>query len=230
MRFGSDSIAWEPSLTFVGTILNPAGNDELAIQHRLAQATKAFFKWKQILQCTSASRSCRVKLGITTFVGALLWLSETWNPTQAQRKRLNSWGARMFSRIALVKRDADESPIEHWRRLHRVGHQLLGRAGGSMNARRRGKLHSFAGHVARAQNSVASDALRTRSMSWWRQFQSTGAFSHPRRFRAWRWEQQLTAYYGEAETVFIDENVGWMEIAQNRDMWRMHRQKYMHSC
>ena len=123
----------------------------------------------------------------------------------------------------------DDVVASHWRRLHRVGHDLLRRGGGDMDSRRRGKLHSFAGHAARADNSVVSDAMRTRSLAWWRQFQSTGTFSHPRRFRAWRWEQQLTAYYGEAKSVFIDDNVGWMETAQRRDIWKMQRQLFMNS-
>ena len=223
VRFGSDNVSWEASLTFVGTILHPAGNDELAIQYRLAQATKAFFKWAPILQCGQASRRCRVSLGKSSFMAALLWLSETWNPTQRQMKLLNSWGARMFSRLARTSRKHDEDAVEHWRRLHRTGHELLRAHGGSINCHRRGKLHSFAGHVARDHRSVAGTALRTRSMAWWRQFQSTRAFSHPRRFRAWRWEEQLTAFYGEARTVFIDDDVGWMGKAQARNSWRQDR-------
>ena len=162
-------------------------------------------------------------------MAALLWLCETWNPTQAQAKRLNSWAARMFSRVVRTKRQFDEDPIDHWRRLHRVGHGLLRVHGGSINACRRGKLHSFAGHIARDHGCVASTALRTRSLAWWRFFQTNGAFTHPHRFKAWRWEQQLVSFYGEAKSVFIDEDVGWLARAQLRNEWKASGKKFMHS-
>ena len=85
LRFGGDLVLWEPSMTFVGTIIQPGGNDNLAIMHRLSQATKVFHKWKPILQCPDASLKCRVELGIGTFLAALSWLCETWNPTKEQR-------------------------------------------------------------------------------------------------------------------------------------------------
>ena len=223
LRFGTDFVVWESSMTFVGTIMQPGGNDSLAIMHRLSQATKAFYKWQQILQCPDASITCRIHLALSTFLTALLWLCETWNPTIAQRKRLNSWGARMFARVLRVRRQTGEDGLEYWRRLHRNGHAILTKFGGSIDYRRRQQLHSFAGHLARASGGLPSDALRTRSMAWWRYFQQTKAFSHPARFRAWRWEQQLVAHYGEAKSVFIDENVGWMEEAQHRGSWRIQR-------
>jgi hypothetical protein len=223
LRFGTDLVLWEPSMTFVGTIIQPGGNDNLAIMHRLSQATKVFHKWKPILQCPDASLKCRVELGIGTFLAALSWLCETWNPTKAQRKRLNSWGARMFSRVVRVRRHADEDSLDHWRRLHRRGHSILAQFGGSIDFRRRQQLHSFAGHTARADDGLPSVALRTRSLAWWRHFQQSGAFVHPARFRAWRWEQQLVSYYGEAKSLFIDEDVGWLAKAQQRGSWRSHR-------
>ena len=229
LRFGTDDISWEASLTFVGTILSPTGNDELAIQYRLAQATKAFFRWAPILQCSSASVRSRVELGKCSFVAALLWLCETWTPTRTQVKRLNSWAARMFSRVVRTKRRTEDNSVEHWRRLHRVGHVLLRAHGGCIDACRRRKLHSFAGHLARDHGSVGSIALRTRSMAWWRQFQSIGAFLHPHRFRVWRWEQQLVSFYGEAKSVFIDDDVGWMAKAQDRNEWKISCKKFMHT-
>ena len=223
LRFGTDLVGWESSMTFVGTIIQPGGNDSAAIMHRLSQATKAFYKWQPMLQCPGASIKCRVELGVKTFLSALFWLCETWNPTKAQVKRVNSWGARMFARILCVKRFVAEDPLEYWRRLHRIGHSTLALHGGSIDFRRRQQLHSFAGHVSRADDGIPSIALRTRSLAWWRHFQQVGAFKHPARFRAWRWEQQLVSYYGKAKSPFIDENVGWLEKAQDRVFWRTQR-------
>ena len=135
----------------------------------------------------------------------------------------------MFSRMLRVKRFADEEPLEYWRRLHRIGHSVLALHGGSMDFRRRQQLHSFAGHIARADDGIPSVALRTRSLAWWRHFQQTGAFTHPARFRAWRWEQQLVVCYGEAKALFIDDNVGWLEHAQDRASWKSQRDVFAHN-
>ena len=57
---GSASLVWEDRFTFIGTVLDFGGNDSLAIEHRTAQATTVFYKWRQVLQCRSASRVLRV--------------------------------------------------------------------------------------------------------------------------------------------------------------------------
>ena len=35
MKFARDRVKWDPSLTFVGTVLDLCGNDGLAMEHRL---------------------------------------------------------------------------------------------------------------------------------------------------------------------------------------------------
>jgi hypothetical protein len=49
---------------------------------------------------------------------------------------------------------------------------------------------------------------------------------HPKRFRAWRWEQQLVIFYGEIEEEFILNNAGWLERAQNKEHWRLIRHSF----
>ena len=206
-------------MTFVGTVLDLSGNDGRAIDHRLAQATKVFHKWRPVLQCPSASRACRVALCCTTFLSALLWLSETWYPTKKQSATISSWAARCVGWVVGVKRRQNEEWLEYWRRLHRTGHEQLAQVGGA-NVQRRKKLHSFAGHLARMTDELPGRALRTKSLAWWRHCQSKGICSHPGRFKAWRWEQQLMDSYGEANTLCLDENVGWLAKAQCRSTWR----------
>ena len=82
LRFGEDDVPWEPSLTFVGTILDLNGNDGLAIDYRIAAANKVYWKWKPILQCPTDSLSSRIDLLTKTVFSAALWLSETWHPTK----------------------------------------------------------------------------------------------------------------------------------------------------
>ena len=113
---------------------------------------------------------------------AALWLSECWYPTQRQQKRLDSWAARIFGQVAGVRFSTDDDVSTFWRRLYRTGHEMLRLHGGSLNSRRKRRLHSFAGHLARVQSGVVHDALRTRSLAWWRYFQQRRLTVHPHRF------------------------------------------------
>ena len=229
LKFATDRVKWEPSLTFVGTIFNFGGNDGLALEHRLAQGIKVFHKWKQVLQCPHAAITCRVELCTTTVFAAVLWLSETWHLTQGQCSQLRSWGDRIIARVSRCRRGSSESIDEFWKRLHRTGRSWLQRAGGNLEFRRRSRLHRFAGHNARKEGDITAAALRTRSLAWWRFFQSTKALRHPKRFNAWRWEDQLEQVYGQSSSVFIDINVGWMAIAQDRQRWR-HCEEAFANC
>ena len=220
LRFGADRVKWEKTLTFVGTILDLTGTDCAAVEHRIVQATKVFHKWKPILLCKAAPLAQRLDLTAKTVFQAALWLSECWYPTQRQQKRLDSWAARIFGQVAGVRFSTDDDVSTFWRRLYRTGHEMLRLHGGSLNSRRKRRLHSFAGHLARVQSGVVHDALRTRSLAWWRYFQQRRLTVHPHRFHVWRWESQLTAFYGESAGLFVDENTGWMECAQDREKWR----------
>ena len=67
-------------------------------------------------------------------------------------------------------------------------------------------------------------ALHVRCLAWWRYEQArhnnrlNGV--HPKRFKVWRWESQLTEHYGEEESRDAFANVGWMLRAQDRDKWK----------
>ena len=222
LKCGGKRIGWESHLVFVGTVLDFNGNDGLAIDHRLAQATKVFFKWKQVLQLPGASVRRRAELSAATFISALLWLSETWYPTERQRKHIESWAARMFARACGLKRWSEEDGVGFWRRLHTFGHKY----GCSANTLRRAKLHGLAGHLVRMQRCVPSIALRTRHIAWWRGMQRRGGIKHPQRFHVWRWEQQLVDFYGEVETIFTDDDVGWFLRAASRQEWKAMRDAF----
>ena len=220
LKCGTEKIPWENSLTFIGTVLDLCGNDALAISHRTAQATKVYHKWRAVLQCPRASSVCRIRSTFSTFVEALLWLSETWKPTRKQAASLESWGARMTAQVMKIIRQAEETVGDFWRRLRREGHGLLKAAGGGINVRRRQRLHSFGGHLARDVDGLTGVALRTRSLAWWRACQIHGHIAHPGRSFPWRWEQQFADFYGEASSPFVDDNVGWMLKAQDRKLWK----------
>ena len=225
-KFGQDEVVWERSLTFVGTVLDLCGNDAAAIDYRLAQATKVFHKWRKILQCPFATMRCRIDLTCKTVFAAFLWLSETWHPTKRQRSHMESWGARMVARVSRAQRKTDEPPNEFWRRLHRTGHAWLKTLGGGITCQRRRRLHAFAGHLARTSEGPLRVALRSRPLAWWRYHQSRGTAIHPSRFHVWRWEEQLSNFYGEAESNDGTVDVGWMHRATDRARWREGEAKF----
>mgnify|MGYP000364683296 CR=1 FL=1 len=68
-------------------------------------------------------------------------------------------------------------------------------------------------------------APRARSLARWRfrqsRFVSKHCGLHPKRFSALsRWEAQLTATHGEAETADVEVNVGWLALASDRLGWK----------
>jgi len=215
---------WEPQIKFVGTVISLGGNDGAALEDRLAQADKVFYRWASFLQFKCVSVLQRLKLLCATVFCSALWLAETWLLTRQQREHLNSWGARIAARTGLVQRKAWEDMGQYWRRLHRFGHKRLRQLGGGLDVRRATRLHSFAGHAARSCEKLMHTALRTRCISWWRyrqaRYHSSHDGLHPKRFKCWRWESQLTCYYGEVESEDTAVNVGWMLQAQSRDGWK----------
>ena len=182
------------------------------------------YKWKPFLQARHISVRHRLKLAFATVFTSALWLASTWNLTKEQTSHLDSWGARFAARVAGLRHSAVEDIGHFWRRLHRHGHNLLQRSGGGLGSRRMLQLHSFAGHVARSQHPLVRLALRTRCLAWWRyhqrQHHGIRYGLHPKRFKAWRWEAQLVSFYGECEVMHIEQNAGWMLLAQCREDWR----------
>ena len=69
--------------------------------------------------------------------------------------------------------------------------------------------------------------LRTRCLSWWRfrqnRYSSRHDGLHPKRFKTWRWESQLTSFFGEVELENCARNAGWMLQAQERENWKERR-------
>ena len=224
LRVGGQEVPWEKTVLFVGCTFSLCSRGWDAMEHRIAQGEKAFHRWAPVILNPNVPRWLRCKLAASGAICSSLWLCETWCLTKVQRQRLNSWGARILARAALIKRRADEDIGQYWRRLHREGYQLLRCHGGTPDYRRRVCLHGFAGHLARSSTSMLRTALRTRNLAWWRYRQKRHHCKwsgvHPRRFNAWRWESQLANFYGESEALNCNENVGWLLRAQSREEWK----------
>ena len=36
----------------------------------------------------------------------------------------------------------------------------------------------------------------------------------------WRWEDQMEQFYGRAKSFFLDDDVGWLQTAQDHVLWK----------
>ena len=94
------------------------------------------------------------------------------------------------------KRNPEHSIGEHWRHLHRVGHELAARLSMDMRDKVFEVKHRFSGHLARLQQcSLLLQVLSLRDRAWWpKQHKERAKLNekwhgvHPQRFHCWRWE------------------------------------------
>ncbi|CAE8637304.1 unnamed protein product [Polarella glacialis] len=227
LRVEAEEVAWEDSLTFVGTVVDLSGNAGPAILYRMAQANKAFAKWKEVLTCSWIPKAQHIKLLPKSVWSSLLWSSSTWTTTKVQRTGLDSWSARLVSRVARTRRAPSMDDGQWWRFMHRTGHRLIAKFGISVAARAQQRVLRWAGHVARlAPETPAATALRCRGLQWWRWRQAAHKMTgdkwsgpHPRRFKIRRWEEQLADRHGEGFSECTDHNTGWLLKAQDREWW-----------
>jgi hypothetical protein len=90
LRVEAEEVAWEDSLTFVGTVVDLSGNAGPAILYRMAQANKAFAKWKEVLTCSWIPKAQRIKLLPKSVWSSLLWRpvvevhASNWPPPHCQ--------------------------------------------------------------------------------------------------------------------------------------------------
>jgi hypothetical protein len=218
----SGAIEWEETLTFVGTVLDLTGSAGPAMQYRMAQANKAYAKWKEILTCPWIPKAQRIKLLPKTVWSSLLWSSSTWTTTKAQRGKLASWSARLVSRVTRFRRAPALDDHQWWRLLHRAGHRVIAAYGIGVVPMAQQRVLRWAGHVARMPpSSPAATALRCRGMQWWRwrQDADTWISPHPRRFKIQRREEHISELHGEGFSEDVESNTGWLMKAQNRAEW-----------
>ena len=193
LRVGTERVAWTSHLTFVGGVVSFDNNSAEAIQYRMTQAEKVYHKWKPILLCKHIALSRRIWLAGLSVIPCFLWLSETWHPTKKQRQHMDSWGARLMSRVARTTWGPGEDINSFWRRFFRRGHLLMQYLGGSLSDMQAKRLHVFAERLAEQSHGPLYSLLRTRNLEWWRAQQDNPlGMRHPRRFFPWRWEEQLT--------------------------------------
>ena len=228
LRVMEARVQWEDNLTFVGTVIDLRGMSGPAIQYREAQANKAFHKWRSILTCGWIPKARRMMLLPKTVWAAFLWSASTWTPTQAQWTHIASWSARQAAKVLRLRRAPWQEIGQWWKFFHKMGHKEIAKYGVDLVVQCRLRIHSWAGHLARATpDNPAAQALRCRGMQWWRWRQAQHAATkdkwtgpHPQRFKIRRWEQQVSEIYGDGYSEEVGACTGWLAKAQDRTTWR----------
>ena len=223
-----EKIAWEETLTFVGTVLDLSGSSWAAITYRMAQANKAFAKWKPLLTCPWIPKARRIQMLAKTVWPSCLWSSSTWTLTKDLQNKISSWSARIAAKVARVRRAPWQLDDQWWRLMHKSGHRLISKYNVDLVRMCRVRLHRWAGHVARmGPTASAAQALRCRGLQWWRWRQHQHKLTkdkwtgpHPQRYKLYRWEEQTAKLFGEGYAEDISLNTGWLLVAQDRERWR----------
>ena len=117
----------------------------------------------------------------------------------------------MMATVAGVKRYPEEEIDSWWRRLHREGHKRIEKFGTKLSVMSKLLVHRWGGHIARLPPShFVAAAVRCRGMQWWRWKQSTHTDKwcgpHPQRFKASRWEEQLSKFHGDGFSDGVSVN------------------------
>ena len=219
------SVEWESSLTYVGTVIDMTGNSGPALAYRMAAGSRKLEQWREILLAKWLPMRRRADLAQAVVWSAVLWCAQTWHTTAAQRAKLDSWGARVFARMQGCRRGAQEEIGAWWRGMHRQGHTLMRKFGTPLSSSCLRLAHTWAGHVARMDTDHwLASVVRCRSVQWWRWRQEKHACKwtgvHPRRFKASRWEDQMTGTAGDGCAEHPEANTGWWLAAQNRTAWK----------
>ena len=225
LHVGTEQIQWEQVLIFVGMALDLSGSSWAAVRNRLNQGAVAMRKWSPIFRSKSVNGKTKLDLMITSVWASVLWGGALWTLTKAMKSAIDSWSARTVSTILGIKRGAEEAMDQWWRRFHRVGHEVLKKRGQTLSNMAERLIHRWAGHVARLPtNHWLAEVVRARAVQCWRWAQQrhtdkwTGV--HPKRFKIFRWEDQLCRWHSEGCTQNPWENTGWWKDAQDRLSWR----------
>ena len=199
LHIGSEQIQWEQVLISVGMALDLSGSSWAAVRNRLNQGAVAMRKWSPTFRLKSVNGKTKLNLMVTSVWASVLWGSALWTMTKAMQCAIDS--ARTVSTILGIKRGAEEAKDQWWRRFHRVGHEVLKKRSQSLSNMAERLIHRWVGHVARLPTN---QVVRARAVQCWRWAQQrhtdkwTGV--HPKRFKIFRWEDQLCKWHSEGCT------------------------------
>ena len=154
----------------VGVQITFDNSQERELHNRISRAWRAFFKYRVLLCCRSASWRDRFRL-LQSVCSCLLWCSGSWNLTKLQVSKVKAVQLKMLHKM-LAPRRAEGEAIDEF--MQRVNSKLkrLKEANGFMDFDRLyyRSLYKWAGHVARMaqydQDRPTLRILKHKSWDW----------------------------------------------------------------
>ena len=220
-----DSDCWAlPTLT---------GGTRRELQRRIKAAWGKFHMIWHLLRHRAASLKQRLKLFNAVVGKSLLWASESWTLTVAEKNQLQAVQRSMLRRFAGPRKREEEDWLTWIRKATRIATENAEKAGVKCWVREH--LYNkwrWAGHVARMgthrPNSWAYRTTIWRGTKW--QEETNGdalLLNHrPLRARAGRWTRWETEIANFCKT----RSMLWTEAAEARDEWKSLADDFVTWC
>eukprot|EP00974_Lingulodinium_polyedra_P043842 4209520-Lingulodinium_polyedra.AAC.1 len=103
-------------LELLGTMLSGNGSTQVAIEHRLRCASKAFWADAAYLRCREIPLRRRFERYVKRIQPCIVFASGAWAWCQGLVQRLEQGEGMFLRRIGMFRRLADEDSVAHWRR------------------------------------------------------------------------------------------------------------------
>ena len=172
---------------------------------------------RHIFRCPGAARLPRVQ-ALQKIVGRVIsYCLGACRLRNAHLLQLRVAHRRMLLAVLRIGKRPLETLEEFVRRRHRVVRTFRERARAqSWDHHAVSLMWSWAGHVARNENGIASLCVAWRGSEWRAERRAASQrgrlFPGRGRYCFYRWEQLFTLYYRESNTT-------WREAAQDREAW-----------
>ena len=182
------------------------------LRMKKAKGWGRYHAYKKILR-HHTSRRHKLHLVESCILQAVLWMANTWKPTQQICRELRGF------HLAVLRAVFPKAPGPRPENCHPTVHQSRWILSILQEEKRHladvlflQRFHRWAGHLARTQHSPLRQLVEYRDGAWWhKQHLSPWGLRHEGdRGNFQRWDQSLTDLRG----------VGWKELAADRKHWK----------
>jgi hypothetical protein len=203
----------------LGTKLTLHGRTSAEVTARINAGWAKFHQILPLIGRRDGQLKERLRLFDMCVTQTVLWCCESWNLTQAEKRRLQTVQNDMLRRIAGPRRGAEEEWLDWIKRSTRKARTAAKNAGVRFWVEAQlQKKWSWAGHVLRmSDDRLAKRSTIWRDSSWWA-LEEAMPVSHrcrrPRKTRWCRWEDELRRFACVQNT-----GVAWQCMALRKGEW-----------
>ena len=194
-------------------------SQELELQHWINQMWKASYKYSDLLCCRECPIAPRLILLNVLVRSALFWCAGSWHLTHRQLSKLRAAQQAVLRKMLRLRCRPDETTEDFCTRYARSIKDALHQHGQEpWDVIYHKLVFTWAGKISRmgknCPDRLTYKIFRTRDWQTIQDIahQNGGNQLHCRRFRVWRWEQQVyKCFQGSPQT--------WRKAAENPQRW-----------